>query len=713
MNNLMLTVVSLSVSGSILIAILLLLKPVIKTKLSHRWQYYIWLVVVARLLIPLSFDINLMESLTSRMFTNTRTNEAIMNQNEINFPYMSSTIENNALTATDENIGIMGNEGELNTEMFTFTFNASNLYNQTNEANANITPVASSINNGILSNILTNLWILWLAIGAILLVRKITIYQDFVRYVISGATRVDDINVIEKLGNIMESQNIKSHVQLYTNGLISSPLLIGFFHPKIILPTLNINESDLNNTLLHELTHYKRGDMFYKWLVQFVSCVHWFNPLVHLMSREINKSCEFSCDEAVVRTLNENEIRSYGDTLINALKYGAGYDDNSVTSMNLGNSCKQIKERLDMIMKCKRTSTFSRVLTFMVTMFFIMSATVIGVYAVNNNTYQEQEEFYSYDESGYYESYETELESEVEPVAELNIGEFIITNNLVLTIPYIPIGEMVRIGEIIVDEGYHAIVTIESLRVGHLGVGTRPVPWAEAGGTNWNIYRGSINVLKQSVTINANSSGHLYAGAHQYPGYRYPHDDFGTVIVRIEFHSVQDSLHIVVNPTPQPTPTPFPNSQSNLNPQESSNVLDNIHQVIPFLSQEVRDELFLYAFETDHHRLRHMVAFVSPALLEQAIIYILENTGELDNTVASMAPFVRAGFLDELMRDYIVVRGNFVDMRRILPFMSKTTIEQVVIEMVHRGEANLNLSHIAPFVSTAFLDELVLSTINR
>ncbi|MCI8478954.1 MAG: peptidase, M56 family protein, partial [Oscillospiraceae bacterium] len=46
------TVLSLSLSGALLILVLLLIKPLVRDRLSKRWQYYIWLVVLARLLLP-------------------------------------------------------------------------------------------------------------------------------------------------------------------------------------------------------------------------------------------------------------------------------------------------------------------------------------------------------------------------------------------------------------------------------------------------------------------------------------------------------------------------------------------------------------------------------------------------------------------------------------------------------------------------------------
>ena len=98
-------------------------------------------------------------------------------------------------------------------------------------------------------------------------------------------------------------------VGLCINPLISSPMLIGFIHPCIVLPDADISDTDFQYTVQHEMIHYRRKDMFYKWLVQAVVCLHWFNPLVYLMSREIDKACEFSCDEALIAGLIPAALR--------------------------------------------------------------------------------------------------------------------------------------------------------------------------------------------------------------------------------------------------------------------------------------------------------------------------------------------------------------------------------------------------------------------
>ena len=51
---------SMSLSGGLLILVLLLGKQFLKDKISRQWQYYIWLVVVLRLLLPFGPEVSLL-----------------------------------------------------------------------------------------------------------------------------------------------------------------------------------------------------------------------------------------------------------------------------------------------------------------------------------------------------------------------------------------------------------------------------------------------------------------------------------------------------------------------------------------------------------------------------------------------------------------------------------------------------------------------------
>jgi len=368
MNFLITIVLSLSLSGSILIAIIYLCKPLYKERLSKRWQYYVWLIVIARLLLPFSLEFNLVGSLLNDVMPVSSTH-FVGDEASENFTIGSSHVTSHATNA----------DGELSIPNFYFPREGVIGHSQIGAFELEITESYPQTN--IFNTILASFWMIWMVVAIALFVRKITIYQSFVRFIKAGRKPVEDWDSLEQFGKILEQAGIRGTIGFYTNTLVSSPLLIGFFRPYIVLPSLNISESDFKYTILHELTHYRRGDMFYKWLVQFVICVHWFNPLVYVMGNEINKACEFSCDESVIKSLDQNAIKSYGDTLLGAIGIAGTYK-NSLSAVSLSENKKILKERLDMIKYFKRKSRLAIIAAIIAAFVLSMGAMITGAYAM-------------------------------------------------------------------------------------------------------------------------------------------------------------------------------------------------------------------------------------------------------------------------------------------------------------------------------------------
>ena len=288
MNELFKIILSLSLSGTILIFLLLLLRPLYKERLSKRWQYYIWLLVIVRFLLPLTPE----TSVVGNLFRQT---EQRIEQNTMNSTRLPSA----------DSPGSLRTERAPSTELVDIGSPSSAAIEAGGDSYT--PPVANTANNKlrivISENILFSLGALWLVVALLLFVRKITIYQSFVKYVNAGSVPVEDMNLLERFGRILADNHVHGTIDLRANSLVASPLLIGFMHARIILPTTDLSEEDFYYTILHELTHYKRKDMFYKWLVQLTICLHWFNPFVYLMGRETNRLCELSCDEGVIASL--------------------------------------------------------------------------------------------------------------------------------------------------------------------------------------------------------------------------------------------------------------------------------------------------------------------------------------------------------------------------------------------------------------------------
>ena len=342
MNEFIKILLSLSVSGALLLLLILGLKPLYKNKFSKRWQYYIWIVVALRFLLPFTPDNAIIGSLFEKFDTAAITNEIPASPN---VPVPAGTGNNKAEP-------IQTNR-EITTAAMREPFNKY-----------------------------VCLFFIWSALALVLFVRKVTVYQGFIQYIKAGNKEISDIKILNLLSDCEEKLHIKTRVELSCNPLVASPMQIGFFRPRIILPVGELEDKELSYIFVHELTHYKQKDMFYKWLIQIVVCAHWFNPFVYLLEKEVNKSCELSCDEKVISVLDDTARREYGDTLISFLKSNNLYKS-SLASVTLTEGAEQLKERLGAIMNFKSKTKTIRVLTGILTLFILSGAVFIGGYSVS------------------------------------------------------------------------------------------------------------------------------------------------------------------------------------------------------------------------------------------------------------------------------------------------------------------------------------------
>ena len=355
-------ILSLSLSGTLLFLLIFAFKQGYKNCFSKRWQYYILLAVVLRFLAPFTSD----ATLVGLLF------EAAENTMERVTPRKVTVDLYDADSAED-----VENHGTIKTDN-AFTQDISLIQNSGFADLENKTTQQTNV-------IGLYLFFAWLAVALILFVRKITIYQSFLRYIKAGNQEVSDIEILNKLSDCEEMLRINKTVELYQNPFVSSPMLVGFFHPCIILPDQLAGPEELSYIFTHELIHMKRWDIVYKWLVQVVVCVHWFNPFVYLLEKEADRACELSCDEAVLASWGDSAKKAYGDTLLSFLKIKDDYK-NPFASVTLTEGAEQIKERLGAIMSFKKISKRITAMAVVLTVIICVCFQTLGVYAKQEKT---------------------------------------------------------------------------------------------------------------------------------------------------------------------------------------------------------------------------------------------------------------------------------------------------------------------------------------
>ena len=95
---------------------------------------------------------------------------------------------------------------------------------------------------------------------------------------------------------------LRGQVRLLLAGPGFIPSATGLFRRTVLLPdeSLRWTRAQRRLVLLHELGHFRRGDLWTHALGQIACAVHWFNPFVWMLHRHLALEREFACDALVV-----------------------------------------------------------------------------------------------------------------------------------------------------------------------------------------------------------------------------------------------------------------------------------------------------------------------------------------------------------------------------------------------------------------------------
>lgn len=136
---------------------------------------------------------------------------------------------------------------------------------------------------------------------------------------------------------------------VWESGRIGTAFIGGFLLPRIYLPT-GLSRENRGYILAHERAHLKRGDHIYKLFAFLVLTVHWFNPLVWIAYRLLCKDIEMACDERVVREMPLEQRKAYSLALLDCSVPHTPF----ASPVAFGEI--SVKERVKSVMRCKKPS---------------------------------------------------------------------------------------------------------------------------------------------------------------------------------------------------------------------------------------------------------------------------------------------------------------------------------------------------------------------
>lgn len=108
------------------------------------------------------------------------------------------------------------------------------------------------------------------------------------------------------------------HILVFSCDEIASPMACGLIRPYICLPTcMDFGNTELlRHIFAHETMHIKRKDNYVKTAMLIAICLNWYNPLIWIMSKCLSADLEAACDASVLRQFDEDCRKSYAASLL-------------------------------------------------------------------------------------------------------------------------------------------------------------------------------------------------------------------------------------------------------------------------------------------------------------------------------------------------------------------------------------------------------------
>ena len=291
MTQLLLPLGALTLGGSAAIALLALMGRSTRARYGARWRCWAWLVLCLRLAVPLPL---LPKAADSALIQVSVPPETVLTQPLSPRP----------------SPGQPAQSGDTSAQPSSPAPPAQSAGSQTEEVNP---PQA-----GLSLSPAQLLTALWLAGAAAVLLWSGVAHARLLAYLRRWGRPVSDSAAIQLSNQLGDRLKLNRRPQLMVCQGLRAPMLAGVLRPKLLLPPELPGRTQLEHSLLHELTHYRRRDIPLKTLALWVKALYWFNPLSWLMFRLLERDTELACDEAVLRLLPPEEHGAYGQTILTA-----------------------------------------------------------------------------------------------------------------------------------------------------------------------------------------------------------------------------------------------------------------------------------------------------------------------------------------------------------------------------------------------------------
>ncbi len=329
-----------TIQAGMVICLILLIQALLRNRLTARWHYALWLILVVRMVLPWAPQ--------SRF--------SIYN---LTAWQTKSNVPAQVATEADVEPAKAPRESSVGPPITAETEPAA-----TAEGQITHSPAAIGASRAIANSAAHTLFgfsgvlpFVWLA-GAVLLGGYIVVCNLRLWRAASGECPSTDKETLDLLEECRAAMGLRTIVALVPSEKVNTPILLGFVRPRLLVPrniTKKLTREELRYVFLHELAHVKRHDIALGWLTALLQVLHWFNPLVWLAFHRMRSNRESACDALVLSRMQGDGAQNYGLAIVSLLEHFS-VPQPLPGLAGILESKSQLKRRIAMITQFKHNS---------------------------------------------------------------------------------------------------------------------------------------------------------------------------------------------------------------------------------------------------------------------------------------------------------------------------------------------------------------------
>jgi bla regulator protein BlaR1 len=329
------------IQSVVLILILLLVDLALRKKLRAVFRYWIWMLVLVKLVLPTSLTSPLslgyligdrLEYVESSEITSRPKAEPVETKTVNIPPYIDlSNIQPARFTPS-------ATPKIANTEPIPGTVVSKVEPKHIKHAKASL-PVTPLSWQGVV-------FLLWLA--AVIAMSLLLLQRAFFVMGLLRQTCPANNLMIDALEYCQNRMKVRRNVRLKVSFNATSPAVCGLFRPVILLPQNlgpTLGSSHLRTVIMHELAHIKRGDLWVNTIQVVLQIFYLYNPLLWLANSMIRRIREQAVDETVLVAMGP-KAQQYPEMLLNVARLAWQRPALSLRLIGVIESKSQLKERI-------------------------------------------------------------------------------------------------------------------------------------------------------------------------------------------------------------------------------------------------------------------------------------------------------------------------------------------------------------------------------